>query len=257
MWDWIRGGSIAAAGLAVGLAVGYCLWADGGVPERGFELRYEEGERVLVKSVIDGDTIRLADGMHVRYRGCDTPEVFRFLHDPRPGAEEASARNRELVEGAWVRLRFPPPGRPSVDVHGRLLADVYLDTGGPSGEIAARGPVAETLVREGFAKVNAYEMEGAPLERLRAAEAEAREAELGVWGKEDPAGASDAPFVASRRGKYVHRPDCEYAKKISPRNLMKFRTLEAGLSTKRGRCPGCLGGRGRKKANAVEKQNAR
>ena len=241
MWDWIRGGSIALAGLLVGLAAGYCLWAER--PGGGFELRYEEGERVLVKSVIDGDTVRLADGMHVRYRGCDTPEIFRFIRDPGPGADEASARNRELVEGAWVRLRFPPSGRPAIDAHGRLLADVYLDTGEPSSETAARGTGAEALVREGLAKVNAYEMEGAPLERLRAAEAEAREAKRGIWS-ESASEVIDAPFVASRHGKYVHRTDCEYAKKISRRNLMKFHTLKAGLSTKRGRCPGCLGRKG-------------
>ena len=242
MWDWIRGGSIAAAGLLVGLAIGFGIWADRGGPE-GFRRRYDDDERVRVRRVVDGDTIQLDGGLMVRYRGCDTPEVFRFVRDPTALAEEASSRNRELVEGAWVRLRFPPPGRPSVDVHGRLLADVYLDAGPPArqtGEAPARETVAETLVREGLAEVKSYEIEGARLERLRQAEAEARAAKRGLWsGEEHP---TEAPFVASRYGKYIHRPECEYAKRINRKNLMRFNTLEAALSTGRGRCPTCMSG---------------
>jgi endonuclease YncB( thermonuclease family) len=267
MHGWIRAGSIALAGFGLGLAVGYCLWRDPGPGERGFERRYAEGARVLVKSVLDGDTIQLEDGMHVRYRGCDTPEVYRFTRDPKPMSERASARNRELVEGVRVRLRFPPPGRPPIDGHGRLLADVYLDTDEPLGEVAARGEVgsttlspprgavAETLIREGLARLNPYEMDGEELRRLRAAEAEAREAGRGIWS-EDASEGGDAPFVASRYGKYVHRADCEYAQRINPKNLMKFYTLEAALATGRGRCPGCLGRKPRARRGGKKSRDA-
>ena len=240
MWDWIRGGSIALAGLVVGIAVGYCIWAERAVGDGGFERRYAEGELVRVGRVVDGDTIQLEDRLMVRYRGCDAPEVFRFVRDPKPGAEEASARNRELVEGAWVRLRFPPPGRTPVDQHGRLLADVYLDAGEPRDRTTARETIAETLVREGFARASSYEMDGAERERMRQAEAEARAEKRGVWSEEGAAGEGEAPFVASRHGKFIHRADCEYAKRINPKNRMRFFTLEAALSTGRGKCPGCL-----------------
>jgi hypothetical protein len=84
-------------------------------------------------------------------------------------------------------------------------------------------------------------MDGAALERLRAAEAEARAGKRGIWSEEGAAGEDEAPFVASRNGKYIHRRECEYAKRINPKNAMKFYTLDAAVSTGRGRCPGCLG----------------
>jgi hypothetical protein len=41
----------------------------------------------------------------------------------------------------------------------------------------------------------------------------------------------------------VHRRECEYAARISPKNLMIFNSLEAALLTGRRKCPACLGGR--------------
>ena len=107
-----------------------------------------------------------------------------------------------------------------------------------------RGTVAEVLIREGLARANRYEMDGIEFERLRTAEGEARKAKLGIWSEVTSSvgsGEKGAPFVASRYGKYIHRAGCEYAKRINPRNLMKFYALEAALATGRGRCPGCLG----------------
>ena len=80
-------------------------------------------------------------------------------------------------------------------------------------------------------------MRGAEADRLRAAERAAREAKLGIWGEEKPRAEG---FVASRKGRCAHRPDCAFAKRISPANLMRFNTLEAALETGRTRCPTCL-----------------
>jgi endonuclease YncB( thermonuclease family) len=231
---WTRNGIVAAAGVVVGFAAGFLVWGREGIGVR-FSREYSDGERVRVASVIDGDTIVLEDGMHVRYRGCDTPEVYRFVRDPEPFAEASSARNHDLVSGAWVTLRLPPPTSPAIDAHGRLLADVRLERGGGQ---ATQG-VGETLIREGFARAHLQDVRGAEAGRLREAEAAAREAKVGMWGEKKKGPRPDG-FVASRNGKCAHRPDCVYAARIRPLNLMRFNTLEAATQTGRTRCPTCL-----------------
>ncbi len=231
---WTRNGIVAAAGVAAGFAAGFLVWGREGVGVR-FSRTYSDGERVRVASVIDGDTIVLEDGLHVRYRGCDTPEVYRFVRDPEPFAEAASARNRDLVGGGWVTLRLPPASSPAIDAHGRLLADVRLERGGGQ---ATQG-VGETLIREGLGRADLQDVRGSEAKRLREAESAAREAKLGMWG-EKKKGPSPDGFVASRNANYVHRPDCKYAHLIKLRNLMRFNTLEAATQIGRILCPTCL-----------------
>ena len=60
-----------------------------------------------VVNVVDGDTINvLLDGTEhrVRYLGIDTPETVYPTRGEEPFGKEASACNRELVEGATVFL---------------------------------------------------------------------------------------------------------------------------------------------------------
>jgi len=87
-------------------------------------------EQALVVRAIDGDTIELANGRRVRYLGIDTPELGEFY-----GAE-ASARNRELVEGKVVELQR---GKRDVDEFGRLLRYVYVDGVFVNAELVAQG----------------------------------------------------------------------------------------------------------------------
>jgi len=90
-----------------------------------------------VERVIDGDTLVLEGGRRVRLLGIDAPERGR------PGADAATARLRELVEGRRVRLEFAAPlaGR-TEDRYGRLLARVLV----------GRADVGERLRREGHAR---------------------------------------------------------------------------------------------------------
>jgi endonuclease YncB( thermonuclease family) len=231
VYDWIRGGAVAAAGLAAGVFCGFCIWGwEGEAP--GLSRVYSDGERVRVAKAIDGDTIVLDDGVHVRYRGCDAPELSRFVRQPEPFAEEATRRNRALVEGAWVTLRFPDPASPALDRHGRAFADVRLEGGGEE-------PVAVLLVREGLARAEVYDVRGRLADDLREAEAEARSARRGLWGEPPPL-KEGAPFVGSRWSEYVHRAECRFARLIGPDNLVAFDSLEAALEEGRRRCPTCL-----------------
>ena len=106
-------------GIAIGLVIGYGVWHEG-----------DTIEKALVVSVIDGDTIELQDGSRVRYLGIDTPETGE------PFADEATAKNQELVEGKIVDLQR---GKRDKDEYGRLLRYVYVDGIFVNAELVAQG----------------------------------------------------------------------------------------------------------------------
>ncbi len=119
----------------------------------------------LVASVIDGDTIRMADGSRVRYLCIDTPERGE------PYYEEATEFNRELVAGRAVKLER---GLRDVDQYGRLLRYVYVGDVFVNAELVSAG-LARTLIFDD------NEIHAALLRRL---EAEARVAGRGIWAME-------------------------------------------------------------------------
>ncbi len=96
--------------------------------------------QVKVVRVIDGDTIEIAGGAHVRYIGMDTPETYPKVEFYGP---EAKAKNIELVEGKLVTLEKDVS---ETDKYGRLLRYVYVDGVFVNGE----------LVRLGYAEAVSY-----------------------------------------------------------------------------------------------------
>jgi len=126
-------------------------------------------EGVLVKRVIDGDTIELETGETVRYIGIDTPET---VHPDKPVqcfGKEASTKNTELVAGKRVRLEKDVS---ETDRYGRLLRYVYVgDTF-----------INDYLVRQGYANASSYPPDVKYQDQFRQAEQEARVAKRGLWG---------------------------------------------------------------------------
>lgn len=122
-------------------------------------------ETARVTRVIDGDTIVIEGGYHVRYIGIDTPER------EQPYYEEAKQYNEELVDGKTVRLEKDVTNKDRFD---RLLRYVYVGSVFVNAE----------LVRQGYAQV--YPKERYPDNKyynlLKEAETEAKEAEKGIWG---------------------------------------------------------------------------
>jgi len=106
-------------GIALGLVIGYGVWHQSDILEKA-----------LVVRVIDGDTIELQGGRRVRYLGIDTPELGEYY------AAEATARNRELVDGKIVELQS---GKRDEDEYGRLLRYVYVDGIFVNAELVAQG----------------------------------------------------------------------------------------------------------------------
>lgn len=126
-----------------------------------------EEELILVKRVVDGDTIVFENREVARYIGIDTPENSQkddcFV-------KESTNKNKELVEGKKVRLEKDISER---DKYQRLLRYVYV------GDLF----VNDYLVRNGYAKVSTYPPDVRYQQQFIESEKYARENNLGLWSK--------------------------------------------------------------------------
>ncbi len=128
-----------------------------------------ETEWARVQWVLDGDSVRLADGRDVRLIGINAPELGKEDRPDQPLAAAARERLRALAQDRTVQLIYDAE---RLDRHGRTLAYLVLADGGDPQEI---------LLREGLAWFVAVPPNVARLPRYRAAEAQARSARRGVW----------------------------------------------------------------------------
>jgi len=140
------------------------------LPPIDHSIKTQYGVPILVRRVIDGDTIELINGDRVRYIGMDTPEEVDPDKPVQCFAAEGAEKNRELVQGEMVTLQKDVS---HYDLHGRWLAFVYL-TDGTFVNLA--------LVKEGFAFSYPYPPDISKAPEFAAAEAEARSENDGLWG---------------------------------------------------------------------------
>lgn len=171
--------------LVFGLFIGILTGAGISTPDEG-ERAFDEIERALdasigtissgsseatigrVVRVIDGDTVVLASGEHVRYLGIDTPEIGRNGKSTECFAEEAAERNSALVLDRDVRLLADKKDR---DRYGRLLRFVEVD--GLNVNVA--------LVEGGYATRIYVSPNDALQGTLRDSEASAKASARGLW----------------------------------------------------------------------------
>jgi len=128
-------------------------------------------QRVSVRQVVDGDTLRLEDGRSVRLIGLNAPEIGRKGRTSEAYAEAARQRLQALVKASGGEVGLVP-GSESKDKYGRTLAHIY----GRSGDnFEAR------LLSEGLG----YRVAVAPNVDLsgcqQQAERAARQQGVGVW----------------------------------------------------------------------------
>lgn len=155
-------------------------------------------EAATVVRVVDGDTIVIDRGRgdeRVRYIGVDTPETVAPGSPVEWMGPEASAANKGLVEGREVVLEFDVS---ETDRFGRLLRYVWIrDDSRPSGWLF----VNLELLARGFAQVVTYPPDVRYVDLYLAAQADARDRELGLWGAEGPtATKSPQPTLGSGQG---------------------------------------------------------
>jgi len=133
-------------------------------------------ERAQVVEVVDGDTVLLDDGRHVRLVGIQSPKLplGRPGFEAWPLAEEAKAALSALTLGRDVGLGY---GGRRNDRHGRALAHLYLldEAGGPG--LWVQG----ALLEAGMARVYSFADNRALIGEMLASERRARTLSRGIW----------------------------------------------------------------------------
>lgn len=118
--------------------------------------------------VIDGDTIELESGQKVRYIGIDTPETVDPRKTTQCFGQEASSKNKDLVEGEVVSLEKDVS---ETDKYGRLLRYVYI------GDIF----VNDYLVEEGYAYASSFPPDVKYQENFQNSQHRAQSNNKGLW----------------------------------------------------------------------------
>ena len=162
---------ILLLGLLIGCSVEENLTSGIEIPNK--EQKLENSSLNLIQyeviRVIDGDTVELKNGERLRYNDIDTPET---VHPSKPiecYGPEASAKNKELVEGKIILVEL---GNPKKDKYGRMLGYVYVNQLFINAE----------LVKGGYAEVNSYGNPGSKLEYLYQIESISKKEYNGMWG---------------------------------------------------------------------------
>jgi micrococcal nuclease len=172
-----------------------------------FSGRIIRSDPVLVRTVVDGDTIDVVTVGRVRLLGIDAPEIGRGFDTPAPFSREARERLTALVLRHSVRLEQDGP---SLDTYNRRLAYVVLEDG---------VFVNAVLVREGLARVNAR-LPLRRLDELKRAEAEAQAFRRGMWG----AAPQIPPTGYTRRSDDGRTPSIKVKKPRAPRRSTRKKT---------------------------------
>jgi len=137
---------------------------------------------VLVKRVVDGDTLELEGKERVRLIGIDTPEVHesrKLYRDAQRSGQDAaviqkmgrraSDFTKNLVEGKRVSLEFDVERK---DKYGRTLAYVYLRDG---------TFVNAEIVKQGYASLMTYPPNVKYADLFLSLYQQARENKRGLW----------------------------------------------------------------------------
>lgn len=221
---------------ALGFAASYFMFSHHSVDAnvRSLDWKISDGGIYRVRSVVDGDTIILENGLHVRYNGFNSPESGRWVRDYSPMAKEATLRNNALVEGKRVRLRLP---KDAVDPYGRVVANVFLVPDDGTREVEVR----EVMLKEGFGKAMGLGVSPDEYAKLKTWQEEAKANEAGIWGVQNaPKMEERKPFCASSNSKTYHRCTCSVAKRISAANLHEYASAEEAEAVGLKPCAQCL-----------------
>jgi micrococcal nuclease len=174
----------------------------------------EDAHRARVRSVVDGDTVRVDLGRRVttvRLLGIDTPEVGD-RHDssagPQPFAREAADFTRRALQGQRVRLEYDPVQR--VDKYGRTLAYVFLDDG---------TFLNRELLRSGLAHLYAHSA-FRYRKQFRADEDEARRQRRGLWSL--AVASQPGAVIGNRASGIYHRPGQKHYHDVAEHHRVYF-----------------------------------
>lgn len=179
-----------------------------------------------VKFFYDGDTILLDNEKIVRYLGINSPEIGRKGAKSEFMAREARHANMQLVKGARVSLEFDKEEK---DRYGRLLAYVFLKNG---------DMVNALLVRKGMAHVLLNKQGLKYKDLLLDCQRKAMNEKLGIWSRSFK--VQEKFYLGNRVSYRFHRPDCPFAKEISHKNSVRFKSLYDAFREGYSPCKRCM-----------------
>ncbi len=155
---------------------------------------------VLVRAVVDGDTVVVAGVGRVRLLGVRAPELGRRYDSGEPFAQEARDRLTSIVLNRWVRLERETMRNPDTHHAAYVLTEdgVFVNA---------------LLAREGLVRVTAH-ARLARLAELQQAESDARAFRRGMWGAAPQAAASGYTRASGARRSpgRRHKPPAQHAK---------------------------------------------
>lgn len=161
----------------------------------------------LVTAVVDGDTLDINNSERIRLSGINTPETGECYY------QEAKNKLKELTYNKEVYLE---KDRSNKDKYDRLLRYIYLNES---------YLVNEILVQNGYARVyDKYSYDTKRYDQLKEVEAKAIEKGIGIWSCKDP--KENCLYVGSKNSDKYYPPDCKWAKRIKPENLICFKSEE-------------------------------
>lgn len=174
---------------------------------------------VKIKHAVSGHKVEIKSGGELTYAGIRGP----YQHEPF--YEESRKANADLVNGRRGRLRYDEQER---DRKGRLHAYVFVD-----GVF-----VNERLVQQGLVYVRLTPDTPRYADQLLAAQAEARQAKLGMWsiGRE----SDETNYPADPKYGTFHRPSCEETPKINPQRRQDLQSRDEAFDIGLAPCSKCL-----------------
>ncbi len=198
----------------------------------------------LVTKVIDGDTIQLEDKRTVRYIGADTPETVEPGTPIECFGPQATAFNKELVEGRYVYLHYDVD---RLDNRGRTLAYVNLAGRSERDHDVDGTFVNAELIRHGYARFVEYPPNTEYSEYFSELQCKAKNAQRGLWGECDPRDDDpecdepppDCLYVASANSDVFHHDSCHHVDNILDSNKRCFSTRQAAVNSGRRPCKTC------------------
>ncbi len=173
---------------------------------------------IRVKWVIDGDTIVLCDGRHIRYIGINAPEIAHdnahFIgsrqktRNAEPFGDAAKKYNQYLVGSKIIRLEFDKERH---DRYGRWLAYVFLSNG---------TFVNKAMIEKGYAYVLPRKPNVEYEQILLQSQRDAMVKKVGLWGQWKE---REGEYIGSKKSRRFHLKTCPYGKKIGKRNRILFK----------------------------------
>ncbi len=140
---------------------------------------HQKCEYQIVSRVIDGDTFELSDGIRVRLIGVDTPETVDPREDVQWFGREAARKLKGWILGKRVCLKRDRDRTQDLDIHGRLLRYVWLESTHTEKDGLF---VNAELIKQGYGfAYTDYPFQY--LEEFRKYERDARKNNRGLWNR--------------------------------------------------------------------------